>query len=347
MTHQPTRTFILQPLNITSSQWLSSHYLSELVKENKAIAFTEEVFSFYEYEGTNESLRLLTVIGQSLSLEKLWHVWRSLKVVLPINCFLPRISAIGVSFYAPLSEYCEVEETVLKHIIEKVTEDVGLDITYTKEAPALSQPGLLVMDMDSTMIQIECIDEIARLAGVGEQVSQVTAQAMRGEIDFAESLVKRVECLKGTPVDVLEQICERLLLMPGLDKLVTTLQKSGWKIAIASGGFTFFADYLKERLNLDAAVSNTLEIKKACLTGRVVGRIIDAQVKAETVVNLAKQFGIDKSQTIAMGDGANDLVMMQHAALGVGCHAKPVVRQQADCFIRYAGLDGLLAILGD
>ncbi|TDF39964.1 phosphoserine phosphatase SerB [Alteromonadaceae bacterium M269] len=211
--------------------------------------------------------------------------------------------------------------------------------------PTLSQPGLLVMDMDSTVIQVECIDEIAKLAGVGDEVANVTELAMQGKLDFSESLIQRVGCLKGTSVDVLQQVCDGLPLMPGVENLVNTFKSHGWKIAIASGGFTFFADYLRERLELDAAFSNELEVVDDKLTGRVVGNIVDAQVKADVVASLAEKFGIPQSQTVAMGDGANDLVMMKKAALGVGCHAKPKVRLEADCAIRFGGLDSLLALL--
>lgn len=201
------------------------------------------------------------------------------------------------------------------------------------------------MDMDSTVIQIECIDEIAKLAGRGDEVSAVTAKAMRGELAFSESLINRVGCLQGVPVAQLAQIRDAIPLMPGIMTLINELKVHGWKIAIASGGFTYFADHLMQRLGLDAAFSNELDIAEGVLTGKVNGDIVDAAVKAQTVEALAAQWHIPMSQTIAMGDGANDLLMMDKAALGVACHAKPLVREKADTAIRFGGLHYLLYLL--
>ncbi|WP_240612730.1 phosphoserine phosphatase SerB [Alteromonas flava] len=233
----------------------------------------------------------------------------------------------------------------LKIELLRVSELLGVDIVCTENMPVLSQPGLLVMDMDSTVIACECIDEIAKLAGVGDAVSEVTERAMRGELDFAESLRSRVACLQGLPVDTLSSIRQRLPLMPGLIRLVAQLQAMNWRIAIASGGFTFFAEHLQHRLGLDAAVANQLAVEDALLTGHVSGSIVDAQVKAETVQQLSQHFQIAQSQTVAMGDGANDLAMMNVAALGVAYKAKPVVEEQADVAIRFTGLDTLLLYL--
>lgn len=212
--------------------------------------------------------------------------------------------------------------------LESLCQRYRVDIALQKEKPSLSAGGLLVMDMDSTVIQIECIDEIAKLAGLGDKVAEVTAKAMRGELDFNESLVSRVACLTGVPVAQMEQIRDNIPLMPGLLGLLTTLKAHGWKIAIASGGFTYFADHLKERLGMDAAYSNTLEVEEGLLTGRVVGDIVNAQKKANVVEELAARWAIPMAQTVAMGDGANDLLMMDKAALGVACHAKPLVRKK-------------------
>ena len=229
--------------------------------------------------------------------------------------------------------------------LSNIAAQFHVDIAGVSERPALSEGGLLVMDMDSTIIQIECIDEIAALAGLKEQVSAVTEKAMRGEIPFSESLIQRVACLKGVPVSQLASIRDSIPLMPGLTLLLNTLKAHNWKIAIASGGFTYFADYLKDRLGLDEAVSNTLGIQEDMLTGKVSGAIVDAQVKADTVKALAQRWHIPAEQTIAMGDGANDLLMMDAAALGVACHAKPKVTEQADAAIRFGGLHTLLYLL--
>lgn len=220
-----------------------------------------------------------------------------------------------------------------------------LDIAPLNFDASLSQAGLLVMDMDSTIIQMECIDEIAKLAGTGELVSSITAQAMRGELDFEQSLRRRVGTLKGSPEQILQQVRNNLPLMPGLEKMLAELQKHGWKTAIASGGFTYFADYLKETLKLDFAVSNQLAIENGYLTGEVQGDIVDAAYKAETLKSLAKKWHIDLKNTVAIGDGANDLAMMKVANLGGAFHAKPKVQQQAQVVVNFADLTALLCIL--
>ena len=223
--------------------------------------------------------------------------------------------------------------------------DVEVDIAKLDFCPKLSQAGLLVMDMDSTAIQIECIDEIAKLADVGELVSAITESAMRGELDFEQSLRRRVGTLKGAPESILQQVRENLPLMPGLVETLQTLQKYGWKTAIASGGFTYFADYLKALLQLDFAASNQFDIEDGKLTGLVKGDVVDAQYKAKTLQHLLEEYGIDSQHSIAIGDGANDLAMMNVAGLGVAFHAKPKVQQQAQIVVNFADLTALLCLL--
>ena len=227
----------------------------------------------------------------------------------------------------------------------KFAHDVEVDIAKLDFSPKLSQAGLLVMDMDSTAIQIECIDEIAKLAGVGELVSAITESAMRGELDFEQSLRRRVGTLKGVPESILQQVRENLPLMSGLVETIQTLQKYGWKTAIASGGFTYFADYLKALLQLDFAASNQFDIEDGKLTGLVKGDVVDAQYKAKTLQHLLEEYGIDSQYSIAIGDGANDLAMMNVAGLGVAFHAKPKVQQQAQIVVNFADLTALLCLL--
>ena len=220
-----------------------------------------------------------------------------------------------------------------------------IDCASTFDLPDLSQPGLLVMDMDSTAIQIECIDEIAKLAGVGEAVSLVTEQAMQGLLDFEQSLRERVRALKGADENILSQVLSTLPLMSGLTELVAELQARGWKVAIASGGFTYFADHLKSELNLVAAYANQLEIKDGKLTGEVLGEVISAETKAQLLYKLAEQYDIESHNIVAIGDGANDLPMIEAAGLGVAFHAKPKVTEQASIAIQHADLTGLLCVL--
>ncbi|ROP59899.1 phosphoserine phosphatase [Enterobacter sp. BIGb0383] len=227
----------------------------------------------------------------------------------------------------------------------RLAHDAGLDVVPLGKIPHLRSPGLLVMDMDSTAIQIECIDEIAKLAGTGEMVAEVTERAMRGELDFTASLRQRVGTLKGADANILQKVREKLPLMPGLTQLVLKLESLGWKVAIASGGFTFFADYLRDKLHLTAAVANQLEIMDGKLTGEVIGDIVDAQYKANTLKKLAEKYEIPHVQTVAIGDGANDLPMIKAAGLGIAFHAKPKVNEKSEVTIRHADLMGVFCIL--
>ncbi|CAM3109841.1 phosphoserine phosphatase SerB [Moritella viscosa] len=223
--------------------------------------------------------------------------------------------------------------------------DYHVDYALSQTLPSLKQPGVVLMDMDSTTIQIECIDEIAKLAGVGEQVAAVTARAMNGELDFSESLRSRVATLTNCPEAVLTQVADAMPLMPGLELLIATLHQANWKVAIASGGFTYFAKRLQDDLGFDAVYANELEIVDGILTGKVIGNIVDAQVKADTLQALAQEYQITPQQTVAIGDGANDLIMLKSAALGVAIHAKPIVQQQAQVALNYHDLEGLVGLL--
>jgi phosphoserine phosphatase len=202
------------------------------------------------------------------------------------------------------------------------------------------------MDMDSTLIAIECIDEIADMMNLKPQVAEITEAAMRGELDFAASLRKRVALLKGLPETALQRVIEeRLRFNPGVQEWITACKEHGIKTMVVSGGFTFFANYVKDTLGLDYAVSNTLEIVDGKLTGDIVGDIVDAQRKADELIKLRDQLGLSVSQTIAIGDGANDLKMMAVAAVGVAYHAKPVVQEQAMYALNVVGLEGMVNML--
>ncbi|MCP3697147.1 MAG: phosphoserine phosphatase [Aliivibrio sp.] len=226
-----------------------------------------------------------------------------------------------------------------------ILDALELDYAEVKDIPDLSKPGIILFDMDSTAIEIECIDEIAKLAGVGKQVSEVTERAMQGELDFKESLIQRVGTLAGADEAILAKVKSELPFMPEIRELVATMHKYGWKPAIASGGFTYFSDYLKDELNLVHAQSNQLEIVDGKLTGKVLGDIVSAETKAEILVELADKYDIEISNTVAVGDGANDLVMMEAAGLGVAYHAKPKVQQKAQTAVRHADLGGVACIL--
>ncbi len=230
--------------------------------------------------------------------------------------------------------------------IESYCSNVSLDYAFVPEERTIDQFGLLVMDMDSTLITIECIDEIADMIGVKPQVAEITEAAMRGKIDFAESLTRRVALLKGLDESALQRVYdERLELSPGAEKMLKKLKAHNIKTLLVSGGFTFFTEKLKARLELDYASSNTLEIIEGKLTGKVLGEILDAQGKADALNTLRTELGLAKEQVISMGDGANDLKMMAAAGISIAYRAKPVVRAQASYAISHAGLDGMLNLL--
>ncbi len=218
-----------------------------------------------------------------------------------------------------------------------------LDWAFTTPGRKLSDFGLICFDMDSTLITIECIDELADFAGKKQEVSEVTEAAMRGEIDYRESLRRRLALLAGLDARVLARVFgERLLLSEGARELLEACQAAGLRTAILSGGFTYFTERLRIELGFDFATSNELEISGGKLTGRVVGDIVDAAAKAHHIARLTDELGLKKEQVIACGDGANDLMMMAQAGLSVAFRAKPATRAQADVAINFGGLDSLL-----
>lgn len=222
----------------------------------------------------------------------------------------------------------------------------GVDISFQKDDIYRRNRRLICFDMDSTLIKTEVIDELADRAGVGAQVRAITESAMRGEIDFKESFTKRVALLKGLDESVMKDIAEHLPIMDGADRLMRVLKKCGIKIAILSGGFTYFGKYLQERFGVDYVYANNLEIQDGHLTGRFVGDIVDGKRKAELLTLIAQVEKIDLAQVIAVGDGANDLPMLNLAGLGIAFHAKPKVKANAQQSISTLGLDGILYFLG-
>jgi len=212
--------------------------------------------------------------------------------------------------------------------------------------PTLTEPGLLFMDMDSTLIQCECIDEIAAFLGIKPQVAAITERAMRGELDFAASLTERVQLLAGLDATVLDQVYNECIeLTDGAEHLIATLKQHDWKVGLVSGGFTHFTDKLKIRLNLDFTLSNILDIRDGKLTGGIVGNIVDAQGKKNALLSQAAAWSIPIRQTVALGDGANDLPMIHAAGLGIAFHAKSKVAAEAPYVIQEGNMDQVLKFL--
>lgn len=228
----------------------------------------------------------------------------------------------------------------------QISMEIGIDISFHLDDIFRRNRRLVVFDMDSTLIQAEVIDELAKEAGVGAEVAAITAAAMRGELDFRASLTQRVGLLAGLPEATLAHVAERIQLTDGAELVTSTLKRLGYKIGIISGGFDYFGRRLQQRLGFDYMHANRLEIADGRLTGRVVGAMIDGARKAELLREIATAEGLRLEQTIAVGDGANDLPMLSIAGLGVAFHAKPIVRRQASGAISEMGLDGLLYLIG-
>ena len=225
--------------------------------------------------------------------------------------------------------------------------EAGVDFSFQKDDMYRRMRRLICFDMDSTLIQAECIDELARRHGVYDQVAAITERAMRGEIDFKESFTQRVALLKGLDVSVMQDIAEHLPITEGTDRLMSVLKTCGYKIAILSGGFTFFGEYLQRKYGIDYVYANELEVgEDGKLTGRYVGEIVDGRRKADLLKLIAQTEKVNLAQTIAVGDGANDLPMLGEAGLGIAFHAKPRVKENARQSISTIGLDGVLYFIG-
>jgi phosphoserine phosphatase len=234
----------------------------------------------------------------------------------------------------------------LRAELMELTHRFNIDIAFQRESVYRRNRRLFVFDMDSTLIEAEVIDELAKLHGVGEQVSAITASAMRGELDFKQSFTRRVALLGGLPESRLNEVLHSIPMAGGAERLIQTLKLLGYKTAVLSGGFTFFGEYLQNRLGLDYVFANQLETAGGVVTGRVVGEIVDGKKKAELLKMLAEKENISVDQVVAVGDGANDLPMLNLAGMGIAFHAKPLVRQSANHSVSHLGLDALLYLIG-
>jgi phosphoserine phosphatase len=290
---------------------------------------------------------VITAIGPTLGAAHLHEIAKALSEA---GANIEKIGRLSENTLASVEIHAllpaDRDSEVLKRTLLAVATGAGFDVSLQPESLYRRSKRLVVLDMDSTLIRIEVIDELARAHGVGPEVSRITERAMQGEMDYDESLRQRVALLKGLDVAVLDRIAADLPLTEGAERMVRVLKRLGYKIAVISGGFSRAAEALKRRLDMDYAYSNTLEVAGGKLTGRVVGPVVNAERKAELLETIAQAEGVLLDQVIAVGDGANDALMLERAGLGIAFHAKAKLREHADTSISGAGLDAILYLLG-
>ncbi|MGB0467193.1 MAG: phosphoserine phosphatase SerB [Pontibacterium sp.] len=312
-----------------------------------------------EYEGwvggQGKSRHIITLLARKVTAD---HIGRVTQIAAEhglnidnINRLSGRISLQGASEHSKACVEFSVrgaphDGAVLRAEFLKAASDLDVDIAFQEDNIYRRNRRLVVFDMDSTLIEAEVIDELAKEAGVGDQVIAITEAAMRGEIDFNESFRRRVALLKGLDASVLEAIAERLPMTEGVEELVSNLKALGFKTAILSGGFTYFGRHLQNKLGFDYVYANELDIVDGKVTGEVKGTIVNGERKAELLREIAEKEGVRLEQTIAVGDGANDLPMLSIAGLGIAFRAKPLVRESAKQAISTLGLDGILYLIG-
>lgn len=303
-----------------------------------------------EYKSVSQRRHMvLTMLAESIPLsafQAVSEITGQLQINIERMTRLAGDSLDCLEFYLALPDDEASFISAFREKLLDLAQQMSVDFSLQKENIYRRSKRLIVLDMDSTLIQQEVIDEIADFGGIKEQVAEITERAMRGEIDFKESLTERVKLLKDIPLESLDKVLDRIELTPGAENLIRSLKKMGYKIAIISGGFSFFTRYFCEKYSLDSHHSNTLEVENGKLTGRVQGDIVDREAKAEILKELAKREQIPLDQTVAVGDGANDLDMLAAAGLGIAFNAKPTVRSQTSAYLNRPRLDFILYLLG-
>ena len=356
--HSTLSLGILIRIDDTHSGQVMKELLFKAEELNVNIGFApisdDEYESWVDHQGKNRYI--LTVIGRSLSAKQ---IAAATKIIaeqgLNIDFIRRMTGRMSIKHPERNVRACiefslrgtpkdrELMQSKLMHLAS----EQEIDFSFQRDDMYRRMRRLICFDMDSTLIQTECIDELAARAGVGDQVKAITERAMRGEIDFKESFTERVALLKGLDVSVMQDIAEHMPITEGADRLMSVLKRCGYKIAILSGGFTFFGEQLRRRYGIDYVYANELEIdENGKLTGRYVGDIVDGKRKAELLKLIAQVEQVNLAQTIAVGDGANDLPMIAEAGLGIAFHAKPRVKATAQQSINNIGLDGVLYFLG-
>jgi phosphoserine phosphatase len=323
------------------------------------VSFTPVDSESYEkwVQGQGKDRHIITLLARTISAE---HIARITAIVAEHGLNIDNItrltgrvpleeeldSSIPTRACVEFSVRGDADQALLREKFLAVSNDLNVDIAVQEDNVYRRNRRLVAFDMDSTLIEAEVIDELAAAAGVGEQVAEITERAMRGEIDFTESFHERVALLKGLNGDVLQEIAERLPVTEGAERLIRNLKSLGYTTVILSGGFNYFGNYLKDKLGIDFVFANELDMEDGVVTGKVTGTVVDGNRKAQLLREIAEKEGIRLEQTIAVGDGANDLPMLSIAGLGIAFRAKPLVQESAKQSISTLGLDGVLYLLG-
>ncbi len=338
------------PGEIVAVRRLIDHKAAELDAVARVRALTDEEFHGWTIQDCKQRF-ILTLLAPRANASQLALVAKGLDSMGLCVENLTRLSAPA----SDLSQHLSLQFTVsaddmnpgeLRSMLLSLAQAGGFDVAVQNDSIFRTNRRLVAFDMDSTLIQMEVIDELARLAGVGEKVAAITEAAMRGKLDFETSFRHRLSLLRGLPVSVLDDLANRLPVTSGVPRLMRTLKSLGYKTAILSGGFTYFARRLQRDFGFDYIAANELDVQNGALTGKALGRVVTGNKKAELLREIARREEISMEQTVAVGDGANDLPMLTIAGLGVAFHAKPVVREKAAAAISATGLDGLLYLLG-
>ena len=337
-------------LDLRESKGGQISLLKDLLLEAKRlnVELDFKIASYDEHlQHDNNFMYAVTCLGEKITAQVVAQISNA---IYSENVNIERITQLSQGELGCIEMIVKTDKTInvqdMTGKLLSISSDFGVDIAVQKENIFRRSKRLVVMDMDSTLIQVEVIDELAKSAGHGEEVSGITSKAMNGELSFNESLNKRVELLRGLDENVLDEIYHNIPFTPGAKKLVKILKKLGYKTAVISGGFTFFTDRLKNELGLDYAFANELEIKDGKLTGKVLGEIINGESKAEILEDIADKENISLDQVVAIGDGANDLLMLDKAGLGIAFNAHKTVREKADYNISQENLDSIIYLLG-